>query len=65
MIYEYRCEECRKVTEQFTNNMNLIEIKCPRCGGRATKILSTFTFNFYDLKKRREQAKEPDFYYTT
>jgi len=65
MIYEYKCESCGKITEKLTSDMNLVEIACPECGGYAKKIMSTFIFNFYDMPKRREEAKKPDFYYTT
>lgn len=42
-IYEYRCPDC---TDLFEKRVSMSdgarEADCPRCGGRASKLLSTF-----------------------
>lgn len=42
-IFEFRCLDCKKVTEVLTDNRDEKEITC-ECGGDAKKIMSTGSF---------------------
>ena len=53
-IYEFKCDNCGKITEQLSNNNKLTIIKCPECDlGTATKIISVVEFNKIELKSQR------------
>jgi len=40
-IYEYRCKRCKNIFEKI-QNINVVRFeKCPECGGRCSRILST------------------------
>ena len=40
-IYEYQCNECDEITEEFDKITSTIKIiKCPLCGCDAKKIVS-------------------------
>ncbi len=39
-IFEYRCEECDFRFEELV--LKEREIKCPRCGGKVKKLVSSF-----------------------
>jgi putative FmdB family regulatory protein len=44
-VYEYMCKKCNKITEQWTNIYECIDlIVCPNCGETAHKIISQSTF---------------------
>ncbi len=73
--YEYQCQKCRKPHEISQSITAKPLTKCPRCGGRLKRLLSSgsgFLFKgsgFYitdyrskgyqDAKKRDEQATKP------
>jgi putative FmdB family regulatory protein len=42
-IYEYRCQSCGHVYEEFVRFGDDPELKCPECGGlEASKVVSLF-----------------------
>ena len=44
-IYEYVCEKCNEITEEFYSIVCFPkQIACPVCGNIATKIISKNTF---------------------
>lgn len=48
MLYEYQCKKCNTITEKITFDYEKKSIKCPVCGARAKKILSTGSFRKED-----------------
>ncbi len=42
-VYEFECEKCGEITEDLVR-MGTSRIDCPRCKGKAHKILSTCSF---------------------
>ena len=72
-IYEYQCQKCRKRRDVFQSIMAKPLTKCPSCGGRLKRLLSSgsgFLFKgsgfyitdyrskgYHDAKKRDEQSK--------
>ena len=40
-IYEYKCKCCKYIFEQIQNINASVFAKCPECGGRCSRILST------------------------
>ena len=53
-IYEYLCPHCKKITEEFTHNINKKSIICPNCFNIACKTVSRSNFNAIKLKIDRE-----------
>ncbi|MFI3270719.1 MAG: zinc ribbon domain-containing protein [Pseudomonadota bacterium] len=43
-IYEYRCQDCQNVFEEWLKNFNDDAPNCPSCGGQAERIMSNTTF---------------------
>jgi len=45
-IHEYKCEDCGKIFEDVTMNMESVKDskKCPKCKGKAKKIVSPGSF---------------------
>ena len=39
--YEYECQECGEVFEKFHKMTQKPRVKCPKCGGRAKKLIGT------------------------
>ena len=39
-IYEYQCEKCGEIFEIFQINGEEVEPKCPKCFGRARRVIS-------------------------
>ena len=39
--YEYECQECGEVFEKFHKMTQRPRVKCPKCGGKAKKLLGT------------------------
>jgi putative FmdB family regulatory protein len=39
--YEYECQECGEVFERFHKMTQRPRVKCPKCGGRAKKLIGT------------------------
>ena len=64
-IYEYRCNECQQVFEEWQKGFEEKEVSCPICGGRATRIISQSAFilkgsGWYvtDYCNRKSSSKE-------
>ena len=66
-LYEYRCINCGETFEVIQKfNQPLLE-KCPKCGGKLTKLLSPPMIQFKgsgwyvtDYAKKSESSKEND-----
>ncbi len=43
-IYEYRCNDCDQVFEEWQKNFDETAIPCPICGGQAHRIISQTSF---------------------
>ncbi len=43
-IYEYRCNACEQIFEEWQNSFDDKHPDCPVCGGSAERILSNTTF---------------------
>lgn len=43
-IYEYRCNDCEQVFEEWLKTFDETEHACPVCGGHAERIMSNTTF---------------------
>lgn len=44
-IFEYKCEKCNIVIEEYLPiSSNINNVKCWKCGGEAKKIISNSTF---------------------
>jgi len=43
-IYEYRCEECHQVFEEWQNNFEERKVPCPVCGGNSERMISHSAF---------------------
>lgn len=43
-IYEFRCEECRKITNHFTRKVDtVVKVNCEHCGSnRTARMMSKF-----------------------
>jgi len=39
--YEYECQECGEVFEKFHKMTQKPRVRCPKCGGRAKKLIGT------------------------
>jgi len=59
-IYEYQCNECDEITEEFDKITSTIKIiKCPLCGCDAKKIVSaTQAYQPYTGARRQEETIE-------
>ena|SRR6056297_1892267 len=43
-IYEYRCEECAQVFEEWQNDFEERDVPCPVCGGNSRRLISHSAF---------------------
>jgi putative FmdB family regulatory protein len=43
-IYEYRCQECQQIFEQWQKDFNEKEESCPVCGGPSQRLISNTSF---------------------
>ncbi|MFP4168843.1 MAG: FmdB family zinc ribbon protein [Desulfonatronovibrionaceae bacterium] len=43
-IYEYRCEECQQVFEEWQNDFEEREVPCPVCGSSSRRLISHSAF---------------------
>jgi putative FmdB family regulatory protein len=59
-LYEYQCNKCDEILEEFDKITSTIKIiKCPLCGCDAKKIVSaTQTYQPYTGARRQEETIE-------
>lgn len=43
-IYEYRCEECAQVFEEWQNDFEERDVPCPVCGAHSKRLISHSAF---------------------
>lgn len=43
-IYEYRCEDCHQIFDEWQKNFEEVQRDCPVCGGSARRIVSNTSF---------------------
>lgn len=43
-IYEYCCDDCEQIFEEWQRNHDEVPAKCPVCGGEAKRIMSNTSF---------------------
>jgi putative FmdB family regulatory protein len=43
-IYEYKCEVCEHVFEEWQKDFKEREVNCPQCGGKAKRLISHTSF---------------------
>ena len=43
-IYEYRCQECGQIFEEWQKNFEATEAQCPVCGTMSSRIMSNTSF---------------------
>ena len=43
-IYEYECQECKEVFEEWQKNHEAREHPCPACGGTGKRFISSTAF---------------------
>lgn len=44
-IYEYQCQECQSVFEDWQSGFEDREMECPHCGGRSQRLISHSSFH--------------------
>lgn len=43
-IYEYNCQDCKQIFEEWQKDYEERDIPCPVCGGHASRIMSSTSF---------------------
>jgi len=43
-IYEYNCQDCKQIFEEWQKDYEERDIPCPVCGGNASRIISSTSF---------------------
>ena len=43
-IYEYNCQDCKQIFEEWQKDYEQRDIPCPVCGGNASRIISSTSF---------------------
>jgi putative FmdB family regulatory protein len=44
-IYEYQCQSCHAVFEEWQSGFEDQEMRCPQCGGESKKLISHSSFH--------------------
>lgn len=43
-IYEYRCQDCEQIFEEWQKDFKEQDVPCPVCGARAERLISSTSF---------------------
>ncbi|AGW13024.1 FmdB family zinc ribbon protein [Megalodesulfovibrio gigas] len=43
-IYEYRCQDCEQIFEEWQKDFKEREVSCPVCNARAERLISSTSF---------------------
>ncbi|MFO7718803.1 MAG: FmdB family zinc ribbon protein [Thermodesulfobacteriota bacterium] len=43
-IYEYRCEDCQQIFEEWQKDFEERQMPCPVCGGNSKRLISNTSF---------------------
>lgn len=43
-IYEYRCNDCQQIFEEWQTSFEEKELSCPICGGNSQRVMSNTSF---------------------
>ena len=43
-IYEYRCQECQQIFEEWQKGFEEQDVACPVCGGSSQRLISNTSF---------------------
>jgi putative FmdB family regulatory protein len=43
-IYEYSCQDCGQIFEEWQSNFEERELQCPICGGTSKRLISNTSF---------------------
>ena len=43
-IYEYRCQDCQQIFEEWQKHFEDVQANCPVCGGYAKRLISNTSF---------------------
>ncbi|MDD4730870.1 MAG: zinc ribbon domain-containing protein, partial [Desulfovibrio sp.] len=43
-IYEYECEDCKQIFEEWQQGFDEIELDCKVCGGKCHRVISNTSF---------------------
>ncbi|GAB7079544.1 FmdB family zinc ribbon protein [Megalodesulfovibrio paquesii] len=43
-IYEYRCQDCEQIFEEWQKDFQEREVPCPVCGAKAERLISSTSF---------------------
>ena len=43
-IYEYRCQDCEQIFEEWQRDFKEREVSCPVCNARAERLISSTSF---------------------
>lgn len=43
-IYEYECEECKQIFEEWQQGFDEVELTCKVCGGKCHRLISNTSF---------------------
>jgi len=44
-IYEYQCQECQAIFEDWQSGYDEKEVDCPQCGGQSKRLISHSSFH--------------------
>lgn len=43
-IYEYCCNDCEQIFEEWQRNHDELDVPCPVCGGQSRRVISNTSF---------------------
>jgi len=62
-IYEYRCNECAQIFEEWQKDFTERQVSCPVCGAKSERLISNSSFvlkggGWYSDSYAKPQAKK-------